>query len=282
MSLQPLSQSTLEPLVRIALAEDLGEIGDITTNAIVPADQIWEAALVTRKAGVVAGLELARLAFVLCDASLQFEIKKADGTVVMAGDVLAVVKGPARALLTGERTALNFLCHLSGIASATHALVQAAKPHKARICDTRKTTPGLRVLEKYAVRAGGGSNHRFGLYDAVLIKDNHIAVAGSITKAVEQARAAVGKNIRVELEVDTLVQLQEALSLPLDAVLLDNMDIPTLTAAVTMVGGRFETEASGHVTTQNVNAIAVTGVDVISSGWLTHSAPILDVGLDRL
>lgn len=280
MSLQPLADDILEPLVRMALAEDLGTKGDITTNAIVPPDRMWRATLVTRKPGVVAGLDLARLAFHCCDPAIQFGIKKQDGTSVKAGDVLATVEGPAQALLTGERTALNFLCHMSGIATATRALVEAVKPHKAKICDTRKTTPGLRVLEKYAVLAGGGSNHRFGLYDAVLIKDNHIAVAGDIHQAVEKARAAVGKEIKVELEVDTLAQLKVALDLPLDAVLLDNMDILTLTEAVKMVAGRFVTEASGRVTIENVTEIAATGVDVISSGWITHSAPILDIGLD--
>lgn len=282
MTLTFLPDIMLEPLVRGALAEDLGRGGDITTAALIPQDKTWKANLVARRAGVLAGLDLARLAFHAMDASLRFDAQKKDGEKIAAGDVLAQVGGKACGILSAERTALNFLGHLSGVATATQALVEAVRPHKARICCTRKTTPGLRALEKYAVRAGGGSNHRFGLDDAILIKDNHIAAVGDIRRAVEQARAAVGHAVTIELEVDTLAQLQEVLDLPLDAVLLDNMDAGTLAKAVKMVAGRFVTEASGGVTLANVASIAATGVDIISVGWITHSAPMLDVGLDEV
>ena len=282
MNLSPLPGIILEPLVRTALQEDLGRAGDITTNAIVPADQKGRANFVAHQDGVLAGLDLARLAFLLTDTSLLFQVNRQDGEVVKTGDVIAVVEGPQRGILTAERTALNFLCHLSGIATVTRSLVEAIKPHKAHLSCTRKTTPGLRAIEKYAVRAGGGVNHRFGLDDAVLIKDNHVAAAGGVRPAVMKAHAAVGHLVKVELEVDTLAQLQEALDLPIDAVLLDNMDAVTLAKAVKLVGGRFTTEASGHVTSANIASIAATGVDVISSGWITHSAPALDIGLDYL
>ena len=231
-----------------------------------------------------AGLDLARLAFHLLDASVIFTPMKQDGDKVAPGDCLAKVGGVARSLLSSERVALNFLCHLSGIATETGKLVEAAQPHQTRICCTRKTTPGLRAIEKYAVKAGGGDNHRFGLDDAVLIKDNHIAVAGGVRTAVERARKAIGHLVKVELEVDTLEQLEEALALlphfPIDAVLLDNMDPPTLKKAVERVAGRLTTEASGRVNRETIAAIAATGVDIISVGWLSHSAPILDIGLD--
>ena len=286
MPLPPLPDFLLLPLVENALREDLGRAGDITTNAIIPADIQWQAALNTRKTGIVAGLDLARLAFHSLDPAVVFTPLKQDGDSVAAGDCLARVSGSARSLLSAERVALNFLCHLSGIASETHKLVEAIKPHKARIACTRKTNPGLRAIEKYAVRAGGGVNHRFGLDDAILIKDNHIAVAGSIRAAVESARKAVGHLVKVELEVDTLAQLDEAIALlpsaPIDVVLLDNMPPATLKLAVEKVAGRFVTEASGGVTLSTVTAIAATGVDVISVGWITHSAPILDIGLDRV
>lgn len=281
MNLPPLSNLIIEPLVRSALAEDLGDAGDITTNAIIPRGKKWKGALVARQPGIMAGLNIARMAFQLIDPSIQFKAKKQDGDKIKPNDILAEMTGPAASIITAERVALNFLSHMSGIATATRQLVEAVRPDKARICCTRKTTPGLRTLEKYAVRAGGGSNHRFGLDDAVLIKDNHIAVAGSIRKAVEKARAAVGHLVKIELEVDTLDQLQKALKLPIDAVLLDNMDIKTLKKAVAMVNGRFTTEASGRVNLETVAKIAATGVDVISVGWITHSAPILDIGLDE-
>lgn len=280
MPLAHLPDILLEPLVRAALVEDLGRAADVTTEAVVAEGQVGRAALVARQAGVVAGLDLARLAFRALDTVTRFDVARPDGSEVKPAEVIATVEGSARGLLTAERTALNFLCHLSGIATATHILVKAARPHKARICCTRKTTPGLRAVEKYAVRAGGGVNHRFGLDDAVLIKDNHIAMAGGVRIAVERARAAVGHLVKIELEVDTLDQLREALELPIDAVLLDNMEPKTLAEAVKLVGGRFITEASGGITPATVPSIAATGVDIVSAGYLTHSAPALDIGLD--
>ena len=257
------ARSAHTPARRKRSARGFGPRGDITTEAIIPAEAKWTAALNVRQAGVVAGLDLARLAFYLFDPSVRFTPLKKDGDAVKAGDCLAKVEGPARSLLSAERVALNFLCHLSGIATETNKLVEAVKPHKARICCTRKTTPGLRAIEKYAVRAGGGSNHRFGLDDAVLIKDNHIAVAGGVRAAVERARNAIGHLVKVELEVDTLAQLDEAIALlpthPIDAVLLDNMDPATLRAAVEKVAGRMTTDASGGVTLKTVAAIAATG-----------------------
>jgi nicotinate-nucleotide pyrophosphorylase (carboxylating) len=281
MPLIPLPDLMLEPLVRNALLEDLGRAGDITTNAVIPAHHKWRGALAARQPGLVAGIDLARLTFRLLDPTIVFEPEVPDGAAVKLGGVIARVHGPARAILSAERTALNFLCHLSGIATATHVLVEAVKPHKARIGCTRKTTPGLRMVEKYAVRAGGGANHRFGLDDAVLIKDNHIRAAGGITAAVRHAREAVGHLVKIELEVDTLDQLGEAIGLPIDAVMLDNMEPDMLKKAVDLVAGRFVTEASGRVTAANVGAIAASGVDVISTGSITHSAPILDIGLDE-
>lgn len=281
MPLTPLADIMIEPLVRAALLEDLGRAGDVTTGAIIPPAAKWKGALVARQEGVLAGLDVARIAFRLIDPAIRFDTKKSDGDKIKPKDVLAVMSGPAAAILTAERVALNFLCHMSGVATATRTLVEAAKSHKARICCTRKTTPGLRALEKYAVRAGGGGNHRFGLDDAVLIKDNHIAVAGGVRQAVERARAAVGHLVKIELEVDTLDQLREALKLPIDAVLLDNMEPMTLKKAVALVKGRFTTEASGRVSAATVKAIAASGVDIISAGWITHSAPILDIGLDE-
>ena len=280
MALTLLPPIMFEPLVRAALLEDLGRAGDLTTDAIVPTDVDATMVLAARQAGVSAGLEVAALAFRLIDRAVEITVVRPDGSNVSAGEVIAAIRGPARALLTAERTALNFLCHLSGIATATAGIVEAVRGHKARIVCTRKTTPGLRALEKYAVRAGGGANHRFGLDDAVLIKDNHIAIAGDIRTAIEQARAGVGHMVRIEVEVDTLEQLDIALATGVDAVLLDNMSVDELAQAVTMVGGRAITEASGRITPATAPAIASTGVDLISVGWLTHSAPILDIGLD--
>ena len=286
MSLAPLPDFLLRPLIENALREDLGRAGDITSIAIIPADTQWQAALNTRKAGIVAGLDLARLAFSVFDPTVQFTALKKDGDAVIVGDCLAKLSGSALSLLSAERVALNFLCHLSGIATETNKLVEAAKPHKAHICCTRKTTPGLRAVEKYAVKAGGGHNHRFGLDDAVLIKDNHIAVAGGVKPALENARKAIGHLVKIEIEVDTLAQLDEVIALystsPVDAVLLDNMPPSILKIAVEKVAGRMTTEASGGVTRDTVAAIAATGVDLISAGWITHSAPILDIGLDKL
>jgi nicotinate-nucleotide pyrophosphorylase (carboxylating) len=282
MRLTPLPDIMIEPLVHAALLEDLGIAGDVTTDAIILRNQQWKGVLVARQAGVLAGIDAARIAFKLIDPNLKFEAKKPDGGTIKPKDVLAVIRGSAAAILTAERVALNFLCHLSGIATATRQLVDAARPHKPGIVCTRKTTPGLRGFEKYAVRAGGGGNQRFGLDYAMLIKDNHIAAAGGVRRAVELARANCGHLMKIELEVDTLAQLRAALDLPIDAVLLDNMDPATLKKAVALVKGRFITEASGGVTLKNVKTIAASGVDVISVGWITHSAPILDIGLDEI
>lgn len=269
-----------EPIVRGALLEDLGRAGDLTTDSIVPADATATAVVAARKDGRVAGLEAGLSAFRILDPAVEIGIEVADGGDVAAGGVIATVRGKARALLTGERTALNLLGRLSGIATATRALVRAVEGTNARIVCTRKTTPGLRSLEKHAVRLGGGANHRFGLDDAILIKDNHIAIAGGLRPAVERARAAVGHMVKIEVEVDTLDQLEELLGLKADAVLLDNMNPATLRRAVEMVAGRMITEASGNVTLHSVRPIAEAGVDMISVGWITHSAPNLDVGLD--
>ena len=270
----------LEPLVRAALLEDLGRAGDLTSDAIVPADVRALTHVVARDAGTIAGLDLVRLAFNLIDRNIEFVVHHGDGSRVAPGTTVATVAGPARGILGAERTALNFLCRMSGIATATSGLVAAVAGTRARIVCTRKTTPGLRAIEKHAVRAGGGSNHRFGLDDAVLIKDNHVAIAGGVGPAVERARAAIGHLVKIELEVDGLAQLEEALSLPIDAVLLDNMSPADMATAVKLVAGRMVTEASGRISPQTAPAIAATGVDLISAGWLTHSAPILDVGLD--
>jgi nicotinate-nucleotide pyrophosphorylase (carboxylating) len=270
----------VERMVAQALEEDLGEAGDITTDPIVPASAGAEAEIIARKPGVIAGLDLAAASFTTLDPEVQFVADVADGTKVAAGTRIARIQGKARALLSAERVALNFLGHLSGIASLTAAYVEAVQGTKARIACTRKTTPGLRALEKYAVRAGGGMNHRFGLYDAVLVKDNHIAAAGSLAQALERLRTRTGHLVQIEVEVDTLDQLDEALHFPIHAVLLDNMDLATLKKAVALVNGRVVTEASGGVTFEMIRQIAETGVDLISVGALTHSAPVLDLALE--
>jgi nicotinate-nucleotide pyrophosphorylase (carboxylating) len=270
----------IEPLVRAALLEDLGRAGDITSDAIVPADAEVEAVIAARQPGVVAGLEAALLAFELVEPGLRVERLCADGARVARGDRVAHISGPARGVLAAERTALNLLSRMSGVATATRALADAIAGCKAKIVCTRKTTPGLRNLEKEAVRLGGGANHRFGLDDAMLIKDNHLALAGGVKPALERARAHAGHLVKIELEVDTLDQLAEALEIGVDAVLLDNMSPETLRRAVAMVEGRAVTEASGRISPETVAAVAATGVDLISSGWITHSAPILDLGLD--
>jgi nicotinate-nucleotide pyrophosphorylase (carboxylating) len=270
----------IEPLVRATLLEDLGRAGDITSDAIAPADIITSGTLTARQSGVVAGLDLAELAFRLIDERIEFKRQRADGDTVAPGESLADISGPARAILTAERTALNFLCRLSGIASATASVVNAVGERHTRIVCTRKTTPGLRAVEKYAVRAGGGVNHRFGLDDAVLIKDNHIVIAGSISEAIKRARRSVGHLVKIEIEVETLAQLGEALEVGVDAVLLDNMTIEQMRQAVELTAGRAVTEASGRVSPESAPAIAATGVDLISIGWLTHSASALDIGLD--
>jgi nicotinate-nucleotide pyrophosphorylase (carboxylating) len=270
----------IEALVRNALLEDLGRAGDLTTDAIVPADLTAKAVLSARQSGVVAGLDLAVMAFRLIDPTVTIEVHRPDGARLQPGDDIATLEGPARGLLTAERVALNFLSHLSGIATATAAIADAIRPYGVRVTDTRKTTPGLRQVQKYAVRVGGGANHRFGLDDAILIKDNHIAVAGGLAPAVERARAYAGHLVKIEVEVDTLEQLETALALDVEAVLLDNMTPDQLRRAVAMVDGRAITEASGRITPTTAVEIAATGVDLISVGWLTHSVQILDIGLD--
>ncbi|MBV9824633.1 MAG: carboxylating nicotinate-nucleotide diphosphorylase [Alphaproteobacteria bacterium] len=270
----------IEPIIRAALLEDLGRAGDITTDAIVGEDTQAEALMVTRQDGVLSGMEAGLMAFELLDPSVQIERVCRDGDRIERGQTVARINGRARALLAAERTALNFTCRMSGVASATRLLADAVGNHKAKIVCTRKTTPGLRILEKEAVRDGGGANHRFGLDDAMLIKDNHVAIAGGVGAALDRARAQAGHLVKIELEVDTLEQLAEALEHGADAVLLDNMDPDTLRHAVDLVKGRAITEASGRITRETVPAIAAAGVDLISSGWITHSAPILDLGLD--
>jgi nicotinate-nucleotide pyrophosphorylase (carboxylating) len=269
-----------EKTVRRALIEDLGRAGDLTTDAVVAAEEEAVASIVARAEGRIAGMDVALCAFGCLDARVRAEVMVPDGNDAAAGEQLAVIRGRARAILSGERTALNFLGRLCGIATATRGIVAVVSPYKAKVVCTRKTTPGLRVLEKYAVRAGGGSNHRFGLDDAVLIKDNHRLIAGGITEAVRRVRRHVGHMVKIEVEVDTLVELEEALGLSVDAVLLDNMPIETLAQAVRMAKGKALTEASGGITPANAAAIAATGVDLLSLGWITHSAPALDVALD--
>lgn len=280
MLAEPLPAIMIEPLVRAALLEDLGRAGDITTTATIPATILMEGVIASRQSGVVAGTDAAVLAFRLLDSGISVAVDRQDGSRVGPGDVVIRLKGSARAILSAERVALNLLCHLSGVATATAALVEAVRPFSARIICTRKTTPGLRMLEKHAVRAGGGSNHRFGLDDAVLIKDNHVALAGGVRNAIERSRQAAGPFVKIEVEVDTLEQLAEVLESGVDVVLLDNMTPEQMREAVRMVNGRALVEASGRIRLENVNAVAATGVDLISAGWITHSAPALDLGLD--
>jgi nicotinate-nucleotide pyrophosphorylase (carboxylating) len=275
-----LSPLEIDEAVTRALAEDLGRAGDVTSISTVPMGTSARTKLVARKAGTIAGLPLAAACFRKLAPDIEIVPSARDGETVAAETVLMHINGDARAVLSAERVALNFVGHLSGIATATNAFVRKVSG-KARICCTRKTTPGLRALEKYAVRCGGGFNHRFGLDDAILIKDNHIAVAGGIRAVLERARAAAGHLVKIEIEVDSLDQLADVLDSGLaDAVLLDNFDITAMKRAVELVAGRLVIEASGGITLDNVAAIAATGVDYISSGALTHSAPALDVGLD--
>lgn len=271
-----------ESVVRAALLEDIGRGGDLTTDAIVDPRRQATARIVARQDGVVAGLPFALIAFRLLDPDTSVETRVAEGERVEPGSVVAEITARARAILTGERTALNLLCRLSGIATATRTLVDLVAGTHAKIADTRKTTPGLRALERYAVTCGGGSNHRFGLDDAVLIKDNHLVIAGSVRAAIDGARTRVGHTIKIEIEVDNFDQLREALTQPIDAVLLDNMTPTQLSEAVRIVDKRVVTEASGGVTAQNVAEIARAGVDIISVGWLTHSAPALDFSLEMI
>ncbi len=279
-TMPPLHPILFEEAVRRALLEDLGRRGDITTDAIVAAGATATARMVVKTGGRIAGIGVAGGVFHVLDPGLRFEALCGDGADVPAGATIAVVRGSARSILSGERTALNFLAHMSGIATATREIVGIVAPYKARVVCTRKTTPGLRTLEKYAVRAGGGFNHRFGLDDAVLIKDNHIVVAGGVAEAINRVRQTTGHMVKVEVEVDSLEQLETALTGDIDAVLLDNMTVEMLCEAVRLVDGRVRTEASGGITPQSAGAVAASGVDLLSMGWLTHSVPALDVSLD--
>ena len=270
----------IDEKVKEALFEDWGRAGDITSQATLPASAKAEALMVARKPGVLSGLALAESAFRQTDASLTFTSELEDGADLLAGSIVARISGPARSILSAERVALNFACHMSGIATATSRFARAIAHTKAHIVCTRTTTPGLRAFEKYAVRCGGGMNHRFGLDDAILIKDNHVAVAGGVVAAVRAAKAFAGHLVKIELEVDTLEQLQEALPEGPDVIMLDNMTPDQLAQAVEIVGGRVLLEASGGIELDTVKAVAESGVDHISSGWITHSAPILDLGLD--
>ena len=280
--IEPLPDLLIAPIIRAALAEDLGRAGDITAQACVPAAARLRARFATRRGGVVAGLSCIRLTLAELDPFATVTSLAEDGQAVSAGTALAEVEGSARAILTAERTALNLLGRLCGIATLTQDYVDAVAGTGARIADTRKTTPGLRALEKYAVRCGGGVNHRFGLDDAILIKDNHVAACGSVGEAVRRAKAFAGHLIKVEVEVDSLVQLHEALAHDPDVVMLDNFALADLREAVAIVAGRVVLEASGGITLETVRAVADTGVDVISVGALTHSVTVLDIGLDAV
>lgn len=280
MDVAPLADVMLEPLVRQTLLEDLGRAGDLTSNLIIPATDRARLRLVAREAGVLAGMDIARLAFAAMDPGIVFRPALRDGARLRPGDVLASVEGPARAILSAERTALNFLGHLSGVATATARIADAIRPYGTWVTCTRKTLPGLRMVQKYAVRVGGGSNHRYGLDDAILIKDNHVAVAGGVKAAVTRARQAAGHMVAIELEVDTLDQLREGLEAGANIILLDNMSPDQLREAVAMVDGRAVTEASGRVTPETATRIAQAGVDFIAVGAITHSVAVLDIGLD--
>ena len=277
--LLPLYPILYEEAVRRALSEDLGRAGDATTDAIVSPDDMATARIVARVPGRIAGIDVAEYAFCCLDPRLKFEVRLQDGNDAAAGDTLAIIQGAARPILSAERTALNFLAGLSGIATATRDIAALIAAYPARVVCTRKTTPGLRALEKYAVRAGGGSNHRFGLDDAVLIKDNHIVVAGGVSEAIQRVRRRVGHMVKIEVEVDTLDQLELALKETVDAVLLDNMPVPACRSSP-HANKSVITEASGGVTPETAEAIAATGVDLLSIGWITHSAPALDLSLD--
>ncbi len=265
-----------------ALREDLGRRGDVTSRSIFSSADQCRAAFVTRKDGVVSGLDVVRHVAMLCDPEITFEATCQDGDVIKAGQTLAVLSGPVIGILEAERVSLNYLSHLSGIASLTKSYADLIAGTKAKVCCTRKTTPGLRALEKYAVACGGGANHRFGLDDAVLIKDNHIAVTGGVVAAIERVKNHAGHMVKIEVEVDTFDQLELVLQHKIDAVLLDNWPVAELPRALTMIAGKCTVEASGGITKDTIRAIAEAGVDLISVGALTHSAPILDIGLDIL
>lgn len=270
----------IEPQIRAALEEDLGRAGDVTSQLTIAGDMNASAKLVARKPGRIAGMICAEIALRLVDPRLALDVTLPDGSDAAAGAVLATISGPARAILTAERVVLNYLGPLSGTATLTATLVKAVSATRARIVCTRKTLPGLRTLQKYAVRCGGGFNHRFGLDDAAMIKDNHIQAAGGIAPAMARLRAGLGHMVKIEMEVDRLEQLEEALALKADAILLDNMSLDEMRRAVALAKGKTVLEASGNVTLETVRAIAETGVDYISSGAITHSAPNLDIGLD--
>lgn len=282
-----LPEVLIEPVVRLALAEDLGRAGDVTAMACIPENARMKAAFAARKPGVLAGIDCVRLTVLAMDPKASVDLRLRDGDAFDAGAVLAVVEADARAFLSAERTALNLVGRLSGVATLTRTYVEAVAGTKARIADTRKTTPGLRALEKHAVACGGGINHRFGLDDAILIKDNHVAVCGGVAEAVLRAKTVAPHLMKVEVEVDGLDQLDAVLALidegaAPDVIMLDNFSLDDLRAAVARVGGRIVLEASGGVDLTTVRGIAETGVDVISVGALTHSAPVLDIGLDAL
>lgn len=280
--LNPPHALLVEPIVRHALDEDFGRAGDLTTDLLIPAGNTARAVIAARENGVLSGLIAAVPAFRMVDTDIRIELSARDGSAISAGQVVASVEGPARSILMAERVALNFLVHLSGVATATRTLVSQVAGTNARIICTRKTIPGLRLLQKYAVRCGGGLNHRFGLDDAILVKDNHIAAVGGLAAVMSRLRGQLGPMVKVEVEVDNLAQLEEALALGFDAILLDNMPPEMMRRAVAITAGRAVLEASGGITPDRVRAVAETGVDYISSGALTHSVRSLDLGLDLL
>ncbi|MCG8482750.1 MAG: carboxylating nicotinate-nucleotide diphosphorylase [Clostridia bacterium] len=273
-----LDKLSIQEIISKALIEDIGT-GDITTNSTVPKEQMIHGKFIAKEEGIVCGLELAEMIFLKVNPDIQLDFKAQEGEQVAAGDVIAEIKGPAIGVLTGERVALNFMQRLSGIATRTSKAVQQVKGTRAKIADTRKTTPGLRVLEKYAVKIGGGTNHRFNLADGVLIKDNHIVAAGGITHAVTAARKNIPHTLKVEVEVENFKQIEEALSAGADIIMLDNMDIPTMKQAVALIDGQALVEASGNMGDKDIKAVAQTGVDIISIGALTHTVKALDISL---
>tara|TARA_B100000575_G_scaffold77098_1_gene60285 strand:+ start:302 stop:1150 length:849 start_codon:yes stop_codon:yes gene_type:complete len=271
---------SFEKIVREALYEDLGHQGDITSNSVIEKDLENSFVLKSRADGVISGIQVAELSFKILDSSLSFKKNLNDGSNVKKGDIIATIKGSASSILSAERTALNFLSHLSGIASATYEMVELISETNTKIVSTRKTTPNLRVLEKFAVKNGGGINHRFGLYDGILIKDNHLALSKSISNSISKAKEKCGHMVNIEVEVDNLEQYKEALETETDAILLDNFEIDDLIEAVNLNKKNIVLEASGKITKDNILEVAKTGVNLISSGWITHSSPSLDIGLD--
>lgn len=275
-----LTKFSVEKVIQDALYEDLGQNGDITSNSIIDIESEDSFYMTAREEGTVSGIFLACLTFELVDKNLEFTPNIKDGDKVKKGDVIAKIKGKTRSILSGERTALNFLSHLSGIATSTNQMVELISKTKAKIVSTRKTTPNLRVLEKNAVKDGGGVNHRFGLYDGILIKDNHIAASGSIKETILKAKKNSGHMVKVEIEVDNILQFKEAVITNVDAILLDNFSLNDLKEAVGLNKNNIILEASGKINEKNISEIAKTGIDLISSGWITHSSPALDIGLD--